>query len=407
MQIKQIPLPIFVQDYSAVKPYLETLHLPQHTDLEEYFFKYPEISWECLKHIKIIEMNEEALKFSGATNVNGFTAALPQLFTNTLHKALQKILIAILTHQAKIEVEAQAVTLNGKFRDIILNWKLHPDYSESLEVATISIFDITELKKLQDNLTQQTAIRTKEQHQTEKQRQPHQQQMNRIEHLNSMGELTSSLAHQLNQPLAIISSYAQETCRRLNDNDIQHQHHELINAAQKIALHANRAGEIVNRLREFFSMKPLQKQPEDVNQIIKGTILFLKQEYNISKKLISLTLDSKIPQILLDRTQIEQVLFNILQNAFDAVESKKAKDAKITISTAANNNALIVTISDTGVGVSEQILDNIFEPFFTTKSNGMGLGLAICRSIISAHDGQIIVSSIEGKGMQFKLTLPI
>ncbi|MCK4609055.1 MAG: PAS domain S-box protein [Gammaproteobacteria bacterium] len=245
-----------------------------------------------------------------------------------------------------------------------------------------TITDVTELRQAEERLRLQ------------------QRQLKQIKHLNSMGELTSGLAHQLNQPLAVISSYAQECQRRLNAS--QHLHSpDVVEAMKKIELHAVRAGEIINRLHSFFGIKQLHKQPENINTVIQNTIYFLEQDF-FNIKSIVLELDEALPLVTCDRVQIEQVIFNLVQNAIESVQGQDVESAKITIKTSHTKSNVIVNICDTGPEISEEIKEYIFDMFFTTKHDGLGLGLAICRSIIEAHDGRI---GVRGKALQFDLPL--
>lgn len=229
-------------------------------------------------------------------------------------------------------------------------------------------------------------------------------QLARVSNLNAMGELASSLAHQLNQPLTIVSSYAQE-CRQqlLSAGDMTLT--KIIDGLKKINFHADRAGQIIQRMRNFFSGQALQKSAEDINKVIFGVIKFLNEDLCCSGK-VSLNLSKELPLISFDRVQIEQVLLNILQNAFEAIKERRDGCGQIIIRTYLKEKNLIVSVCNTGAVIPKTVLKNIFDPFFTTKKSGMGMGLTICRSIIESHGGEMAVFSEEG-GTQFYFTLPI
>ena len=242
-----------------------------------------------------------------------------------------------------------------------------------------------------------------EKHQANEKIYTQQQQLAKIGRLSAMGEVASNLAHQLNQPLAVISSYAQQLEKKLINNASSS---SINGIATKIVKNIKHACDIVQNMRDFCTTGAPHKNKEKINEIIIDTVLLLNKK-NLGNNVIEYALIMPSPIVLIDKIQISQLLLNILQNAVDAIVASPKKETKITIKSSINNNMLTILIIDSGGGFSPEIKKHLFEPFFTTKTEGMGIGLAICRSIIEAHGGQLSATSEVGKGSKFKFTLPM
>jgi PAS domain S-box-containing protein len=228
-------------------------------------------------------------------------------------------------------------------------------------------------------------------------------QLEQIGHLTAMEEVVTGLAHQLNQPLTIISSYAQILREQLANVSCCL---EIQNIADKVIKNAKRASEIMQKMRAFFGGGLLNKTQENINRIIVDTIQLLEDDtFNIN----CIELDFIKPDVilLLDKTQIEQVIVNLVHNAIEAVQAVKNTKPVICIKTYICENMLKVIVIDNGIGLLFETKEQIFEPFFTTKIHGMGMGLAICRSIIEAHDGQLFVEENSSNETRICFTLPM
>lgn len=232
------------------------------------------------------------------------------------------------------------------------------------------------------------------------------QQLAHVFRLSTMEEMASGMAHEISQPLAAIVNYTRGCIRHL-DNPIQ-DYDQLRSVMEKTAIQAERAGEIVQRLKNFFCKGQLVKTSCKINNIIRETVTLMKNELTISKTKIDFVFDKDLPFIFIDKIQIQQVLLNLLQNAIEAMQESHVKDKRIHIYTAFTNAENIeVTLSDTGTGFSKEIINKVFMPFFTTKAHGRGMGLAICRSIIEAHGGQFTINPNTANNSWIRFTLPI
>jgi two-component system sensor kinase FixL len=175
----------------------------------------------------------------------------------------------------------------------------------------------------------------------------------------------------------------------------------------KAVAQAERAGEIVQRLKNFFCKGQLVKTLCKINNVIRETASLMRNEMTQSKTRVYFDFDKNIPFIFIDKIQIQQVLLNLMQNAIEAMQEIHLKEKRIHISTKSTSSEIEITIQDTGSGFAKEHIHKVFMPFFTTKAHGRGMGLAICRSIIEAHGGQFIVSPNTNAQSWIKFSLPI
>lgn len=177
---------------------------------------------------------------------------------------------------------------------------------------------------------------------------------------------------------------------------------------EKASTQAERAGEIVQRLKNFFCKGQLVKTPCKINNVVRETITLIKHELISSKTKVDFIFDKSIPLIFIDKVQIQQVLLNLMQNAIEAMHQTHPREKRIQINTKpANADTIEITLNDSGPGFSKEIVNNVFTPFFTTKAHGRGMGLAICRSIIEAHGGQFSINPGTRGQSWIRFSLPI
>jgi PAS domain S-box-containing protein len=225
-----------------------------------------------------------------------------------------------------------------------------------------------------------------------------------VNRVTTMGELTASLAHEVNQPIAAASTNA-NTCLRWLAGDPPNIE-EARAAAMRIVKDAKRAAEIIGRTRLLFKKGTPQRESVDVNEVIREMIVLLGGEaarYSIS---VRTELAEDIPQFMGDRVQLQQVLMNLMINGIDAMNDVDGTRELIIKSQRAENEQLMVSVSDTGAGLPPQQTDQIFNAFFTTKSHGTGMGLRISRSIIESHGGRLWATDNPPRGASFYFTLP-
>ena len=236
-----------------------------------------------------------------------------------------------------------------------------------------------------------------------------QQQQAEIAHvmrLNTVVAMASAIGHELNQPLTAIMSYAQ-ACQRMlvASENVQG---ELRHAMGMIVAQTHRAGDIIRHVKDFTRKGKSLRTEQDINRIVLAAIEFQAQEARRSQVSIRSNLHANLPPVLADRIQIEQVILNLVRNSVQAIADADMSRREVNVSTTLNEeNAVQVSVADTGPGIPAAVASRLFEPFVTSKTNGMGVGLTICRSIINAHGGRLWADTGPGgKGAAFHFTLP-
>ena len=232
------------------------------------------------------------------------------------------------------------------------------------------------------------------------------QQLAHVFRLSTMEEMASGIAHEISQPLAAIVNYTLGCTRHLEKSNYDKD--QLRNVMEKAVAQAERAGEIVQRLKNFFCKGQLVKTACKMNNVVRETISLIKNELTLSKTKVDLNFVREIPNIFIDKIQIQQVLLNLIQNAIESMQQHHVKEKRIHIEVkATHTEAIEITISDTGPGFTKEIIHKAFTPFFTTKAHGRGMGLAICRSIIEAHGGEFTINPNSSNNSWIRFSLPI
>lgn len=232
-----------------------------------------------------------------------------------------------------------------------------------------------------------------------------QEKLRLTSHLITVGEMASTLAHEINQPLAAIANYNMGCVRRLRAGSWDAQ--ELLAAMEKAGTQAERAGRIIRRVRELVRKREPQLVDCDINGVIANAASLI--EINAEKNNVRLKLDlaSELPMVHADEIMLEQAILNITRNGIESMQQTPAGERELTIRSRLNpGGAIEVEIADTGCGVPEALIENRFESFFTTKPDGMGMGLGIARSIMELHNGRLWATRNSGRGSTFHLTLP-
>jgi PAS domain S-box-containing protein len=226
-----------------------------------------------------------------------------------------------------------------------------------------------------------------------------------LNRFNLAGELTATIAHELNQPLAAILTNS-ETAMALLDSSPSNVE-ELSQILSDIRRDNQRASEVLGRVRSLLKRAPFERKNKDVNQIVRDTAGLLSRL--AASRETDLASETTSGELLVncDETQLQQVLINLILNAMDAMSAVTAADRKIAITTTRVENFADVIVSDRGPGISADLVKMVFEPFFSTKPEGMGMGLSIVRTIVEAHGGQIWIKGKPGNGAVFHIRLPL
>jgi two-component system sensor kinase FixL len=242
--------------------------------------------------------------------------------------------------------------------------------------------------------------------QTETRLQELQNELIHVSRLTAMGEMASTLAHELNQPLSAIANLLTGS-RRLIDRGREADQAKVRDAIDRAATQALRAGEVIHRMRDFVRRGASERDDESLSKLIEeASALALIGEKDRQVD-VRLALDPAADAVFADRVQVQQVLLNLIRNGIDAMQESGARRKALTITSAVTDQGWSqVSVADNGPGIAPEVLERLFQPFMTTKPQGMGVGLSISRSIVEAHGGRIWAEANPGGGALFRFTLP-
>ncbi len=259
---------------------------------------------------------------------------------------------------------------------------------------------IHELEKSNESLQAEIAARTR----AEKELGQLRSELAHVTRVMTLGELAASIAHEINQPLATIVSNSSTGGRWLDgpSPDLDHAR----KALARINEDGKRAAAVIDRIRALAKKSPIQMTRLDVNDVVLSVIAVTRSEIERHRITLRTDLDEDLPAARGDRVQLQQVVLNLIMNAVEAMAASETRKL-LVCSGAAGTQAVVVSVCDSGTGLDAHQAERLFEAFYTTKPNGMGMGLAICRSILQAHRGRLTVRANEPRGTIFAVELPV
>ena len=294
-------------------------------------------------------------------------------------------LIAIAEGRTSFESETILQTLKGGKLTVLFTITFPPQPAK-LNSVLVSIMDITERKRADEAL-----------HKT-------QAELAHVTRVATLGELTASIAHEVNQPLAAIVTNG-NACLRWLAGDSPNLD-EARETARRIIRDGNRAGDVIGRIRTLLRKTGTEKELLDMNQAIREVVALAEGEVRRNGVALRTELTGDLPPILGDRVELEQVVLNLIMNAIEAMSAIGDRPRELVVRTQSGEvDQVCVTVQDSGIGLDPQSMGRIFDAFYTTKSQGMGMGLAISRSIVENHGGQLWAVPNEGPGATFQFTL--
>jgi PAS domain S-box-containing protein len=331
---------------------------------------------------------------AGAERTYGYSAKeimgqhMMTLAPTDLKNEVAAILEKIGRGESVDHLETTRVTKDGRRIDVSLTISPIRDEQKKIVGSSTIARDITDQKKAQAEALEQ------------------QSELAHLSRVTILGELSGSIAHELNQPLAAILINAQTAQRFLAHEDVDLD--EVREILTDIVDQDTRAGEVIHRLRLLLKKGEVQQQALDVNNAVQEVLKLIHGDL-LNHGVTALTrLGPALPTVKGDRVQLQQVLLNLLMNACDAMNDNAAADRQIIVSTELSDSAHVrFSVSDCGLGLRAGELEKVFEPFVSSKANGLGLGLSVCRSIITAHDGKLWAANNPEKGVTFHFTLPV
>jgi PAS domain S-box-containing protein len=267
-------------------------------------------------------------------------------------------------------------------------------FDEKRDQGVAFVLDLTERKEAEKKLGE-----------SERRYREAQEELAHVTRVTTLGELTASIAHEVNQPLAGVLANA-EACLLWLDRETPN-----LDGARRsvewIIQDANRAGDVIRRVRGLLKKSDAQKAPLDINDVVNDGVALVQRELVSHRVSLRMELAPVGPVALADRVQLQQVIINLVINGIEAMQAVTNRPRELSIRTHRNERQVVVTVKDCGVGISPEDADRLFNAFFTTKSSGMGMGLSICRSIIEAHDGRLWAEPNLPHGAIFHFTVPL
>jgi two-component system sensor kinase FixL len=283
--------------------------------------------------------------------------------------------------------EFRTVLPDGRERWVLAKGKTVVEPTNRKERTMGVVLDITERKRAESELRR------------------NRDELAHVARITTMGELAASLAHELNQPLTAILSNAQAAQRFLANNRVDVE--EVREILRDIVDDNNRASEVIQRMRALVKKEELEFNSLDLTGMIREIVLLVHSDAVLRNARVSFDFAARLPEVRGDKIQLQQVLLNLLLNAFDAMKDCSVEDREVSLRVEGGAGMVEVSVSDHGTGLTSDKLDKIFQPFFTTKREGLGMGLSISRSIIEAHGGRLWAENNNGRGATFHFTVPV
>jgi len=376
-----LPHALVQVDSTPVRAMLDELRREGVTDIARHLEEAPELTRRMASLVQVTDANWNAVQLFGVDSSEQLIGPVDFVFTASPDTA-RRVFAANYEGRRNYAEVMKLRTFDGRLRDVELS-VTYPMPPDRLDVTMLGLEDITDRLRTEAQLRQLQA------------------DYSRAARISMLGELAASIAHEVNQPLSAIVTNAETSLRWLSRDEPNLAKVEQLTT--RVAESARRASDIVQRIRGMAARREPERVPLDLNEIVGEALLFVRYEIESRSITLSATLEPALPKVLGDRVQLQQVVVNLLVNAVQA----QSGPGRIDLSTTASpGGAVVFTIHDSGPGIEPEDLDRIFGTFFTTKDDGIGIGLALCQSIITAHCGTITVSNHPEGGALFQFSLP-
>ena len=383
---QHMPIALLQLNASKLVELLNGLRAEGVTELGPYIDQHPHYLQQLMDADRIEEVNERAIEMLGGRHAGEILGSLARFYSpDVFRHGLESRWRGEQTHQE----EAKIATLDGRVIDV-LKTATRPGLVTDPDMSLVGLIDITEQVRARDMLQRVQA------------------DFAHAARVSMLGELTASIAHEVNQPLAAIATNGEVGVRLLNraEPDLA----ELRALTNSIVNDARRAADVIARVRTMATRQAPEQTLLAVDEVVREALLFLQHEVQSHGLMIMHHPNPAAPKVLGDRTQLQQVLVNLMVNAIQATAQTETARRKLVIRTTLSDpHTLSCSLEDSGPGIKPEYLGRLFDSFFTTKEagRGMGLGLAISRSIIEAHGGSIRVDNESAYGgARFTFTLP-
>src|SRR3954451_16782138 len=371
------------EDWSELRTALQSLDTAG-ASLRDHLALHPGFVRHARRLAAITDVNPALQKMAGANGAPTFIENVDLLLGEN-DRSFLGALIAFAEGEPFYEGETELVRLDGRKVPVLftITFPSGPDGDRNVLAFVV---DITERKQAQDALLAAQA------------------ELAHAARVATLGELSASIAHEVNQPLAAIVTSGEAGLRWLR-REVPNLDEVAATIVQVVAA-GRRAGEIVARIRTFLKKAPVQQDSLDIAEIIEDAALLVARELANDDVVLTSEIEHGLRPIRGDRIQLQQVLVNLLVNAGQAMSDQPGSRTVKLRASAVDGERLAITVQDSGPGIRPDDMPRLFDPFFTTKPGGMGMGLAICRTTVEAHGGELSAESTPGAGATFRLTLP-
>jgi PAS domain S-box-containing protein len=378
-----LPVALVQLDRRELAGVFEALHAEGVSDLQRYFTTHPSFYEYASHSIKVVEVNRQTVELFGARDASPLLGPVARIWSES-PETIKRSMQARFQGASRFEAEMKIRTFDGELRDVL--YVAHfPEAFGQEALGLGCLVDVSDRVKAQTMLAEVQA------------------EFAHAARVSMLGELTASIAHEINQPLGAILTNGEAALlwlKRPRPNL-----DELRALAGRTIADARRAADIIRRIRDMATRTETERSRVALNAVIEDVLLFLNPELKKNDVETTLDLAPDLPDVMGDRVQLQQVFVNLAVNAQYAMAGQE--DRRLVIRTErVEGDVVRAEIEDTGHGIPPENLNQLFQSFFTTKRGGMGIGLAVCRSIIEAHAGRIEAANRPGGGARFRFTLP-
>lgn len=385
---EQARFSLWEQDFSAVRDRLAALRDQGVRDLAAHAREHPDFTRDCARLIRTVDINDATVELlrirSRADGLGSIERFLP-----AGDPALLDVLTAVAEGRGRFEGRARLVAADGAVRTVLLGISF-PEEADEFGRVVAGMVDVTEREQLQQ--TQMAA----------------QAELARASRAATVGALSASIAHEINQPLGAVVMNAQTCLRWLGKDppDVE----AAVRAAERTVRDGRRAAEIVQRTRGQLVRDERSDAAIDLRALVEETVALLEAELSAHAARVVTRFAPAVPPVRADRVALQQVLINLITNGVHAMADTPAAARELTVGVdgpvGADAPEVRVSVRDRGKGIADDVQARLFEPFFTTKRGGMGMGLAICRSTIETYGGRLTAANHEQGGAVFEFALP-
>ncbi|MBZ9656252.1 sensor histidine kinase [Phyllobacterium lublinensis] len=383
--ISCLPIPVWQIDARPAGRILDRLKASVIGDLETYLDEHPELVDLASEALQVFAVNDEAIQLFGGKHSSEFLGPVCYLFAGT-PGAAKRVMLAHATGARNHVEELVISTFDGRLVDVLLLITF-PVPGDRLDTTILMMIDNTARLEAEAKLRSVEA------------------DFSHAARLSTLGEMATSIAHEIKQPLAAILMNAQTSLRYLRKAEPNLEKAEQLTT--RIVECAERASDIIGRIQDMAGKRAPTNALLNFNDVVDQCLVFLRHESEEKDIIIKSRLQPNLPLIRGDRIQLQQVIVNLIVNSIQAMRAIRHAQREIHVETSLDKNGQIAfSIWDTGTGIPIDQLEHIFDGFFTTKEDGLGIGLAICQSIVKAHGGTITAANHSDGGALFHFSIP-